>query len=398
MLVKDIKQRRGSKKEHRFEMAGNLANHEISFVVKASTELTEARTIDKNNLRSGEVELSYNSSTGRTRVSIYLQKEDTYQLKPGNYYYDLDDLTVSNTLAEGLFILSADVQTPFDNVEFIPQNCPRAIIVVPDEFEDNMLVYKITEGGKSRFTGVSIGNAKSLLGITALENCKVDKEAGKGLSDINFTPTLKNNYDSAFAEKHNHTNKTNLDLINQGLGTTCNPQFNQLGIGRSVFGAWSLSLQGGISTRSGTYIDWEGGNARIRETGYNLEFSSFDGSSLSVSFRTGAAANTSIKPLITNGQIHKTVSVSSNITLTASDHIALVTTSTSDKTVTLPVTGIPDGTVYIVKKIDSGSGKVIIQGAGGTIDGQAAIELTNQYNTVHFIKNGFNYYILNRYN
>lgn len=448
MITKDIKQRRGSRQDLIFKAAGNLTGREISFVVKPTTEITDMRVIDKNNLRIEEIELIYDDSSGCTNISVVLSEEDTYSLNPGNYFYDLDDLTVSVTLASGLFMLIADVQTPFDNLDVLPQNCPRAILAMPDEFEDNAFICKTSEEGKGKFTGIDKVDVKILLGIDLLENGKVDKEDGKGLSETNLTPQMKSDYDtafehvsgksnphcvtksqvnlgnvvnvdatnpanitqsadyrfandieksnwnSAFSDKHTHANKTNLDNINQNLSTGSTPQFGQLGAGRAAVGTWSLALQSGITTRTGTYIDWEGGNARLRENGYNLEFSNYDGSGLVVTLRTGGSGNISYKPLITNGQAYKVASVNSNIQLTSSDHVALVTTSSSDKTVTLPITGITDGTVFFVKKADSGSGKVIIQGTSGTIDGQTSVELNAQYAAIQLIKNGANYFVL----
>lgn len=451
MITIDIKQRRGSKKNIEFEAKGSLAGHELSFVVKRSTEVTDMRVIDKNILRTGEMSMSFNPETDITKIIISLLEEDTYELPAGNYYYDLDDLTLSDTLANGIFILIADVQTPFDNLESLPLNNLRMIIANPAEFEDNTFIYKITEEAKEKFTGITINNAKEILGITSLENSKVDKIEGKGLSENDLTGIMKNNYNlayehslstenphdvtkgqiglgnvqnadttnpeniiqnqdyrftadsekanwnSAYSEKHTHSNKSNLDSVNQNLGTGSTVQFSQAGFGRSVFSSWSILLQTGMSTRSGTYIDWEGGNARIRENGYNFEFSNYDGSTLSVTLKLSASGNISYKPLITNGQSYKVISVSANTTLTASDHVVIVTTSSTDKTITLPITNIPDGTVFCVKKADSGSGKVIVQGASGTIDGQGTIEWNTQYSAYQFMKNGSNYSILCNY-
>jgi hypothetical protein len=450
MINKDIKQRRGSKRDIVFIIAGNLAGHEISFVVKPSTAITDNRIIDKNSLQNGEIELVNENADNRTGVSITLKEEDTYSLEPGNYVYDLDDLTAAVTLAGGLFILTADVQTPFDNLGSLPQNCSRAVLAMPCEFEDNTFVYKVAEGGKDKFTGIDTAETKNILGIDLLESGKVDKIEGKGLSEVNLSSQMKSDYDtafghlsdlnnphcvtknqiglgnvvnadttnpaniiqntnyrfstdsekanwnSAFSDKHTHANKTSLDAINQNLSTTGTPQFSQLGLGRSTQGAWSLALQLGLSTKAGTFIDWEGGNARLRESGYNFEFSNYDGSSLVVTFKTGGSGNVSYKPLTTNGQAYKVTSVTASTLLTASDHVVLVTASSSDKTITLPITGINDGTIFVVKKTDSGIGKVIVQGVSGTIDGQSSIELNVQYSAVQLLKNGSNYFILSK--
>lgn len=450
MITRHIKQRRGSKRSIDYVKKGDLTGHEISFVVKPSIELTDIRTIDKNILRQGEIDLLYAPETDISRITVNLLEEDTYGLNAGNYFYDLDDLTISDTLASGVFMLAADVQTPFDNLESLPQNNLRLIIANPAEFNDNSFVYKITEEDKSKFKGISVNDAKDILGVAFLESSKVNKVEGKALSENDLTNLLKNNYDMAFehssltnnphnitkaqlnlenvlnvdstnpaninqsesyrfatdAEKtnwngayaaaHSHSNKTNLDSINQNLNSVSAVQFNQAGVGRNAFSSWSLALQTGLSTRSGTYIDWEGGNARLRETGYNFEFSNYDGSSLAVTFKLSAGGNVSYKPLFTNGQIYKITSVSANTTLTVSDLAVMVTTSVLDKIITLPVANIPDGTIFYIKKVDSGAGKVIVQGASGAIDGQSSIEWNSQFTAYQFIKNGANYSIISR--
>lgn len=396
MITKDLNQRRGSKSVYRFEAAGNLTGNELSFVVKPTTIVTDNRVVDKNSLRPGEIAVLFDAVKNVSVVTVSLIEEDTYSLNAGYYYYDLDNLTISVTLFSGIFILSADVQTPMDGMGILPANCPRAILLFPSEFEEDSFVFKTTDEGKEKFSSLEAADAKDILGVTQLEENKVDKESGKGLSELNFTQQLKNNYDSAFNDKHTHANKSNLDTINQVLSTTGNVQFAQIGIGRPCLGSWSLALNTGLSTKSGTYIDWEGGNARIREASYNLEFSGYDGSSQITAFKTGAAGNFSYRPLTTTGIICKVTQVSSNTTLTGLDNVVLVTTSTTDKTITLPVTGIPDGTVYVVKKIDSGSGRIIIQGASGTIDGQASVTLTSENSLFKFIKSGGNYFILGK--
>lgn len=61
----------------------------------------------------------------------------------------------------------------------------------------------------------------------------------------------------------------------------------------------------------------------------------------------------------------------------------IVTTGASSRTVTLPDTNVYKGCLVTVKKVDSGAGTVIIDGAGGdTIDGAANTVLTNQWESV----------------
>jgi len=396
MITRDLNHRRGTRGSYNFETPGDMRSRELSFVVKPSTNLSDFRVVDKNSLRDGEITISFNEGEGKSIVTVNMLDEDTYSLNAGNYFYDLDDLTGSITLYAGMFLLSADVQSPLDNLELIPSNCSRVMLLNPEEFPENSFVRKTIVNGKEGFGQLVIEDAKNLLGVYSLEQGKVDKEPGRGLSDINFTQQLKTGYDACITDRHTHANKSNLDSINQTLNTSGTPQFSQLGIGRACQVSWSLALFSGLTTRGGTYIDWEGGNARIRENSYNLEFINYDGTSLITTFRTGAAGNTSYKPLSTTGQSYKTVNVSANTTLTASDHVVLVTTSSSDKTITLPISGIADGTVFIIKKIDSGAGKVNVQGASGTIDGQAYTQISAEYGYLHALKSGGNYFIVGK--
>ena len=68
-------------------------------------------------------------------------------------------------------------------------------------------------------------NKATLDGITNLSvdkwntvDNKVDKVPGKGLSENDFTSTLKSNYDNAVTNSHTHTNKTVLDNFSESGG------------------------------------------------------------------------------------------------------------------------------------------------------------------------------------
>ncbi len=394
MKMKDLVFRRGSEGLLRFSESGDISAHELSFVVKPSFEITDYRVIDKLSSRAGEITTEFNTEKNVTEISVNVEDEDTYSLSGGNYYYDLDDITEGRSIAGGIFILVPDVQTPFDNLGILPRSLIRMILLNPEEFNDNELVIRKTEEGKANFTGIDESSCREMLGINELDEKKVDKSPGMGLSENNLSAQLKGDYDAAFAMRHNHSNMSLIDAVNQNLSSGANPQFNQLGVGRGCLGTWSLTLNNGLTTRTATYIDWEGGNARIRENSFNLEFSNFDGSSLVQTFRTGASGNISYKPLTTGGIKLKTVSVSAQTTLTSSDHAVFVTTGPADKIILLPVSGIQDGTWFIIKKIDSGSGRVLVQAQGGTVEGGSEYILAQQYSYASFIKSGSGYYLV----
>ena len=394
MKMKDLVFRRGSNGFLLFCETGDVSAHELSFVVKPSFEITDYRVIDKLSSREGEITSDFIAGKNETEIRVNIRDEDTYSLAGGNFYYDLDDLTEGRSISGGIFILIPDVQTPFDNLGILPQSLVRMILLNPDEFEDNEFVIRKTVEGKANFGSIDQSSCREMLGINELDERKVDKSPGMGLSENNLSSQLKGDYDSAYAMRHSHSNMSLIDAVNQNLGSGANPQFNQLGVGRGCLGTWSLTLHNGLTTRTSTYIDWEGGNARIRENSFNLEFSNFDGSSLVQTFRTGASGNISYKPLTTSGMKLKTLSVSAQTTLTTTDHAVFVTTGSTDKIISLPVSGIPDGTWFIIKKVDSGSGRGIVQAPGGTVEGGSEYILAQQYSCASFIKSGAGYYVV----
>lgn len=74
----------------------------------------------------------------------------------------------------------------------------------------------------------------------------------------------------------------------------------------------------------------------------------------------------------------------------------LVTTAASDRTITLPTASANTGRRITIKKVDSGTGHVIVDGAGAeTIDGVATFYLTAQYNFVELVCDGTEWHIIN---
>ena len=85
----------------------------------------------------------------------------------------------------------------------------------------------------------------------------------------------------------------------------------------------------------------------------------------------------------------------SSYTLSNYDDIILVNTGKNSVPITLPLSGIENGRVFTIKKIDSGSGNVVISVyGGGTIDGQSSLTIYYQNTSYRAVKNGNNYYIL----
>jgi hypothetical protein len=87
---------------------------------------------------------------------------------------------------------------------------------------------------------------------------------------------------------------------------------------------------------------------------------------------------------------------SANYTITDTDGVSVVavTTSTTNRTITLPTASANTYRIITVKKVDSGSGTVTVDGEGSeTIDGETTYTLTDQYSTVTLICDGSEWFI-----
>jgi len=85
------------------------------------------------------------------------------------------------------------------------------------------------------------------------------------------------------------------------------------------------------------------------------------------------------------------VTVSSNYTASRGD-IVLADASGGAITITLPA---PQANAIVnVKKIDSSTNAVTVDGGGANIDGQASIQMTTQYESYTFISDGSNWWII----
>jgi hypothetical protein len=91
---------------------------------------------------------------------------------------------------------------------------------------------------------------------------------------------------------------------------------------------------------------------------------------------------------------YKTVSVSAGAAAGTAGNI-LVTTGATDRTITLPAASGVEGRIYTIKKIDSGSGDVIIDpNASETIDGSTTVKIKKQYEAIKIVCDGSNWHII----
>ena len=93
-------------------------------------------------------------------------------------------------------------------------------------------------------------------------------------------------------------------------------------------------------------------------------------------------------------------SATTNTTLTETDgiNVKLINATSGAVTVTLP-TAVSNAASFIIKKTDSSTNKVTIDGySTETIDGGSTYVLNDQYNYVEIVSNGTNWVVTNEFN
>jgi len=93
-------------------------------------------------------------------------------------------------------------------------------------------------------------------------------------------------------------------------------------------------------------------------------------------------------------------SATSNTTLTETDgiNVKLINATSGAVTVTLP-TAVSNAASFIIKKTDSSTNKVTIDGySTETIDGGTTYVLNDQFNYVEIVSNGTNWVVTNEFN
>lgn len=97
----------------------------------------------------------------------------------------------------------------------------------------------------------------------------------------------------------------------------------------------------------------------------------------------------------TVAQAYTVVSTSTGTySATVATQVVLANAVSNNVTVYPPVSGSTSGDFYYVKKVDSGTGTVTIQGNGATIDGAGTQVINTQYNCIMMVSDGTNWHII----
>ena len=97
--------------------------------------------------------------------------------------------------------------------------------------------------------------------------------------------------------------------------------------------------------------------------------------------------------LSAQGFVQPTNAQSADYETTTHDHTILVTTGSTDRTITL-TSDAKTGQIYVIKKVDDGYGQVIIDADIGTIDGANTITLNAMYASRILQFDGLNWHVL----
>jgi len=174
-------------------------------------------------------------------------------------------------------------------------------------------------------------------------------------------------------------------------------------IGSAIYGKMLIDVgQTGIFLTQGAYVQYSanfvfGPNVTTKISSY---FGLVDGGKLQVNDNFGVnIPNNNHENIHSRCQINgsfatKVDVVSANITLGVNHHVVLVNASNEARTITLPNATTCAGRQYVIKKIDSSANAVTIAPQSGqTIDGQASISITTQYDYRRVVSDGANWHL-----
>jgi hypothetical protein len=118
--------RRGDDIDLIFTLDGDYSSDTISFIAKATKDLTATRVLEKASSDNTELELDYSESLDKTTITVHLLQADTQSLTDEFLYFDIFNDTDNETPIHGKLWLLADVQTPYDGSFVPPSGVPSS--------------------------------------------------------------------------------------------------------------------------------------------------------------------------------------------------------------------------------------------------------------------------------
>lgn len=172
------------------------------------------------------------------------------------------DIDVVNLSVQNKNIYMAVSETPTDELA-------NGGGIILEGTTDKSIIWDLANGNWTSSENFNIASGKSLK-----INNTVVISSNFMLKNINyFIATVAN----GFTFQNNAETTNLLAITNAGNATL----YGRLSVnGRALNGSWGICVQGGINMNTGSYIDWEGGNARIQESSSALKFYTWDGNAL----------------------------------------------------------------------------------------------------------------------
>lgn len=197
-----------------------------------------------------------------------------------------------------------------------------------------------------------------------------------GYPGIGIAVSTGTGWDTSFNPSHtipaSYVSVLNQNTTGTAAGITSNGTANQV---------WSMNA---TATAQGWQTVTAGGGMVWPPTG-TAGIPNYNGSS------AWGTSYSSANPIPSNFIGRQVVTKTANYTTAVLDDVVLMN-SASATTVTLTTTGIVSGKLYRVKNLSTGA--VTVQGATGNIDGAANVTLAAQYQSMDFVFDGTNLWIM----
>lgn len=268
----------------------------------------------------------------------------------------------------------------------------RTEITSVDGSADYILLWDATDSALKR---VNRANFVSGLGTMSSFTIAADGGSSQTINDGN-TVTFSGGLGIATTAQNTDTIKIDLDISEFSA--------TPLASGDSflVLDSDGTTEQRATVTQLGSYLAstnvTAGADGKLSVTNATIESVVFDaanfvdGTTIDFTVTAGQSVTAEVKnSSITEAKLSRTVAnVSTAITL--SSDINLVTGGAGGLTVTLP--SAATGKIVVVKKVDSGAGAVTVSAGSATVDGTASKVLYYQYESLTFVSDGTNWFIV----